>query len=144
MPVASLKMGHGERILVVDDDRAMLEALETLLMGSGFEVELADDAFEAFSRLQVNAAANKKIDLLVADYRMPVTDGLSLIKRSRQLRTDLPAILMTGCREPAIEKEIHSLGGCEYLEKPFSHKKFLKVISQLLTGSNEKNKSSAH
>jgi len=144
MPVVSLKMGHGKRILVVDDDRAMLEALETLLMSSGFEVELAGDAFDAFSRLQTNAAANKRIDMLIADYRMPVTDGLSLIKRSRQLHRDLSAILMTGYGETAIEKEIRSLGGCGYLEKPFSHKKFLKVISKLLTGSNEKNKSSAH
>ena len=81
------------RVLVVDDDSALLEALpETVrLRLEGVEVETCDSAPEALARIEGN-----DYDVIVSDIKMPGMDGLALLAEIKQRRPSTPTLLITG------------------------------------------------
>ena len=92
-PAAS---GAGSRrsgqILLVDDDRLVLDALTEQLEGLGHRVLAASGGSHALAILQ----AREAVDLLITDLSMPGMNGLALIEQARELRPSLPVILLTG------------------------------------------------
>jgi two-component system, NtrC family, response regulator HydG len=102
------------RILLVDDDFALLETIEEGLVDAGFEVVAMTKSKEA-----VEAVARPDIDALVTDLRMPGIDGLGLLAHSRRAAPDRPVIVMTAFS--AVDSAIESIrnGAYHYLTKPF-------------------------
>jgi two-component system chemotaxis response regulator CheY len=80
------------RVLVVDDDEAIVAMLSRYLLKQGFEVETAADALQALERVE-----QKQIDLVITDLMMPRMDGRELVRRLRiEPKTrELPIIMMT-------------------------------------------------
>ena len=86
---------QGATLLLVDDNPHGLIARRTVLEELGYAVYTGGSGEEALKLF-----ADHKVDLLITDFRMPQMDGVELIARMRQLRSDLPVILLSGFVEP--------------------------------------------
>ncbi|MFW6202038.1 MAG: sigma-54-dependent transcriptional regulator [Gemmatimonadota bacterium] len=104
------------KILLVDDETSILETLEILLRGEGFEVEVANSGREALERLPEAAP-----DAIVADIRMPGISGLDLLSEVRERDPELPVVLMTA--QASLQSAVQAVneGAFYYLQKPFSN-----------------------
>ena len=88
------------RVLVIDNERPILEGMELLLSGWGNIVQTATGLEEALDAL---AAADGKIDMILADYHLNNEDGISVIRTLRtRARRHIPALLITADRTPAV------------------------------------------
>ncbi len=85
----------GATILLVDDNPHGLVARRTVLQELGYVIHTGASGAEALELL-----SRHKVDLVITDFRMPNMDGVELIARMRQLRSDLPIILLSGFVEP--------------------------------------------
>ena len=85
----------GAFILLVDDNRHGLIARRTVLEELGYHVRICESGAEALELF-----ATQPVDLLITDFRMPNMDGVELITRIREMRPELPIILLSGFVEP--------------------------------------------
>jgi two-component system response regulator MprA len=102
------------RVLVVDDDRAVREALRRVLTLAGYEVQTAQDGEQALE-LVVQAVP----DAVVLDVGMPEMDGLEVCRRLRRLGSRVPILMLTA--RDAVSDRIDGLdvGADDYMVKPF-------------------------
>jgi two-component system response regulator MprA len=115
------------RILVVDDDRPVLESLRRSLAFNGYEVDLASDGQQALARL-----AEHRPDAIVLDVMMPRLDGLETCRRLRAAGEELPVLMLTA--RDAVSDRVAGLdaGADDYLPKPFALEELLARLRALL------------
>ena len=130
MSVTSDTAPEGRRILVAEDEPHIRRILSTLLEAASFKVDLASDGREALELLR----SEQPYDLLVTDLMMPHYDGLEVLAALRHMETraELPVVMLTAKGQDADRDRALSLGAREFLTKPFSPKKLLARINQLL------------
>lgn len=115
------------RVLVVEDDRSVREAVERALRFEGFEVLTARDGAEALA-----AVMNERPDVIVLDVMMPFVDGLEATRRIRA-RGDRTPILMLTARETVSDRVAGlDAGADDYLVKPFALEELLARLRALL------------
>ncbi len=115
------------RVLVVEDDRSVREAVERALAFEGYEVLTARDGAEALS-----AVMNEEPDVIVLDVMMPLIDGLEACRRIRA-RGDTTPILMLTARETVSDRVAGlDAGADDYLVKPFALEELLARLRALL------------
>ena len=118
-----------KRVLVADDEIHIVHVVAIKLRNNGYEVTSAENGAEAFK-----LACEKKPDIVVTDFQMPVMTGLELVEKLRQNEAtkDVPVIMLTA-RSFAIEDEQkESLQISECISKPFSPKELLRSIEDIL------------
>jgi two-component system, sensor histidine kinase and response regulator len=117
------------RVLIVDDDMALLEALpEALrLRMSGVTVETADSAAAALDRI-----GEREYDAIVTDIKMPGMDGLELLDEIRARRPDIPTLIITGHGDN--ELVVHALrgGARDFIQKPIDRDYFVAALYQAI------------
>jgi two-component system response regulator MprA len=118
------------RILVVDDEPAVREALERILRLDGFEVAIACDGREAF-RSQAAAPA----DAVLLDVLMPGLDGLEVCRRMRDTGDRTPVLMLTARDEIGDRVAGLEAGADDYLPKPFALEELLARVRALLRRS---------
>src|SRR5438874_9269453 len=120
------------RVLVVDDDRAVREALRRALMLTGYEVRLAEDGAQAIEQV-VQAIP----DAVVLDIGMPGMNGLEVCRRLRLLGNRVPILMLTA-RE-AVSDRVAGLdaGADDYLVKPFDVDELKARLRALLRRSQD-------
>jgi DNA-binding NtrC family response regulator len=122
----------GRRILVVDDERALLEAFASLMRRFRYEAEFFSDPARAVEAIALDPAA---WGLVITDMRMPGLDGLAFVKAVRSLVPGLPVVFMTGFATDELKAAANRLGKVVFLEKPFEFEKvFKETIPGLLGG----------
>jgi signal transduction histidine kinase len=119
----------GARILIVDDDTAMLQALpEALrLRLKAPEIETADSALAALERV-----AAVDFDVIVSDIKMPGMDGLTLLGKIRELRPDTPTLLITGHGERDLAIQALRGGAYDFIQKPIERDYFIASLSRAI------------
>jgi len=117
------------RIMVVDDDPALLEALpETLrLRMNGVTVDTADSAAAALDRI-----ASQNYDAIVTDIKMPGMDGLALLSEIRARRPDTPILIITGHGEHALAVQALRGGANDFIQKPIDRDHFVASLRRAI------------
>jgi CheY-like chemotaxis protein len=119
------------KFLIVDDDQAVLNALDASLTGFGYRVVTAKDGFKAIETIKSSGSRDEPVMFLITDMKMPGINGIELIRSARKLIPGLKAILITAYGDKNVRKDIKNLEGCGYLEKPFEPEKLNKLIMKL-------------
>lgn len=111
------------RVLVVDDEPALLRAIARNLESAGHTVEKANNGREAVALL-----ADRSFDVIVTDIAMPDMNGIQLLCAARERDLDVPVVLMTGA--PTVETSIRAIeyGALRYLVKPFEERVLREVV----------------
>jgi two-component system, OmpR family, response regulator MprA len=118
------------RILVVDDEPAVREALERILRLDGFEVALACDGREA-----VRSQAAAPADAVLLDVLMPGLDGLEVCRRMRDTGDRTPVLMLTARDQVGDRVAGLEAGADDYLSKPFALEELLARVRALLRRS---------
>jgi len=124
------------KILVVDDDPDILEAISMILESQGYKVVTARDGVEGLANLKA-----EKPDLLILDLLMPKMDGFAVCKELQDPRwakyKDIPILILTSVREEASRRRYELETGLEldvddYVEKPVSPDTLLERVGRLV------------
>lgn len=110
------------KILLVDDETAILDALEILFRGEGYEVAVADSGPKALAALE-----DEKPDIVLTDIRMPGAGGLEVLTQARQVDPEMAVILMTA--QASLQSAVRAVneGAYYYLQKPFANDELLAI-----------------
>lgn len=116
-------------ILIVEDDRSLLEVLAYNIEQSGYEVSVAHDGQDG-----LNQAMHKNPDLIVLDLMLPVMDGLEVCRRLRMssLTRDVLVLMLTAKSEEVDQMVGLAMGADDYVTKPFSVRVLAERIKALL------------
>ncbi|HVO10299.1 MAG TPA: EAL domain-containing protein [Vicinamibacteria bacterium] len=111
------------RVLIVEDDRPLLEVYADILVNAGFVVSVAYDSAGALRALQADP-----YDVVLSDVVMPGGNGVDLLRAIRQRDLDMPVVLLTG--SPTVETAVQALemGVLHYLVKPVSSAELVHCI----------------
>ena len=130
-----------EKILIVDDDSDVLDALTMVLESRGYQVITAQDGIEGLDCLKA-----EKPDLMILDLLMPKMDGFGVMKELRDPRwaefSEMPILIQTAVREEASRRRYKletgvELGADDYVEKPTSPDILLARVKKLVKRKQE-------
>ena len=103
-----------QTILVCDDDKQIVEAIDIYLTGEGFQVIKAYDGYEALELLE-----NNSVDLMIVDVMMPGLDGIRTTLKVRET-SSIPIIILSAKSEDADKILGLNIGADDYITKPFN------------------------
>lgn len=116
------------RVLLADDDGAVLNVARRVLQRAGFTVTIALDGTDALAKVR---AQNGDFDVVLSDILMPDMDGIELAVRARSEFHDLPFVFMTGFSDIAKDRE-RARGICEaILGKPFDIHELVETLQEV-------------
>ena len=116
------------RILIVDDEKDQLKALDLGLRSSGFETETAGSAEEAMAVLD---RRNHLVDLVVTDFVMPGVNGLQLLRAIKKKYPFLPVVIMSAKGTDRLAKNAAESGGEKFMHKPFLMEELIREIRKI-------------
>lgn len=117
------------RLLLVDDDAAIRQALGVRLRAVGYEVTSADDGESGLA-----AAIESRPDLIILDIRMPVMDGLTMLTKLRECdeTREIPAIVLSANVAEKTRTEALNRGARYFIEKPYDAVKLVQAVKAAL------------
>jgi len=120
------------RILVAEDEPHIRRILITMLEAENYEVIATPDGRAAITRLE----SEEPIDLVVTDLMMPKASGLEVLAQVQDLehRRSTPVLVLTAKGQDADREAAFKLGAHDFMTKPFSPKKLLARINEILHG----------
>ncbi len=113
------------RMLLVEDDTAMRQMLESLFTAEGFAVSEAASARDA-----LGLAREHDFDVVLSDIKMPGKSGIELVSDLRELRPATPVVLMTAFGTPDTEVDALNAGAFDYAPKPFEPETVLSMVKR--------------
>jgi CheY-like chemotaxis protein len=125
-----LPRGHGEVILVVDDEAAIRRITQTSLETYGYRVLTASDGIEAIA---LYAQHKKEISLVVIDMMMPNMDGLTTIRTLRKIKPQVKIIAVSGLASNDKLAQVATLGVKTFISKPYTTEELLNTINGVLS-----------
>lgn len=121
----SIQQNSSPRVLIVDDDQALLQVLPRTisLRVPSAHVDTASSGQEALAHLQ-----EQQYDVVVSDIKMPGMDGLALLARVQELQPDTPTLLITGHGEHNLAIQALRGGAYDYIQKPVERDNFIAAL----------------
>ena len=121
-------MQHEPVVYAIDDDEAVRQSLEFLLKTAGIAVRSFDSA-KAFLEIlpQIRSGC------IVTDVRMPEVTGIDLLRRVKELKIDVPVIVITGHGDVALAVDAMKMGAVDFLEKPFDDDLLISAVRSALS-----------
>ncbi len=110
-------------VLIIDDEAAIRESLQTLLELEGYEVETASDGDEGLARL-----ADHPYDLVLLDFAMPERNGIDILQDIRERDSELAVIMITAYG--TVENAVNAMqaGATNFIQKPWDNEKLLADV----------------
>ena len=120
----------GTHILLIDDDDAVLDMVETALGHYGMEVHACSDGAQALSRLE--SPGSPSFDLVISDINMEGMDGFEVIRQVKAIAPRLPVVLMTG--QASVDYAIRAmrLGASNLFMKPLAMRELVQAVFHLV------------
>ncbi len=115
------------KIVVIDDERIILELTSMVLTSRGFEVHLAEDAIAGLELVE-----KLRPEVVLLDYMMPRMDGLTALKRIRREFPETYVVMFTGKGSEEVAVELMKAGASDYILKPFSNQNLVERIETVL------------
>jgi DNA-binding NtrC family response regulator len=115
------------RVLVVDDEAIVLKSCRRVLEAEGCEVLLAGSVAEALPVVATQAPW-----LLLVDVKMPVHDGMYLMRRLKDKGVVIPVVVMSGYSTLETIREAERLGAVAFIAKPFTPDELLDIVRPVL------------
>jgi DNA-binding response OmpR family regulator len=115
------------RILLVDDERDLVDAYTRLLARAGYDCLAAFDHDQAIAKIEIES-----FDLMITDLSLPRRSGLEIIRRARSGGRPVPVIVMTGHNTPDLNAAAREAGADTCLLKPVSIAELTRVIRETL------------
>jgi signal transduction histidine kinase/ActR/RegA family two-component response regulator len=128
-PADALPRGHGETVMIVDDERVLVTLAEETLAELGYEPVGFDSSLAA---LQAFREEPKRFDLVLTDETMPDLTGTELAREMRQLRPDMPIILMSGYSGALLNERAQAAEVIDVLRKPLVRRDIAVPVSRAL------------
>ena len=122
-----------KNIWVVDDDESIRWVLEKGLAESGMDVQTFDSANKVIKKLET-----ENPQLILTDIRMPGPSGIELLDKVKELRPDIPVIIMTAHSDLDSAVESYEHGAWEYLPKPFDIEEAVSMVQRATAADEEK------
>lgn len=119
-----------EKILVVDDDIAILEILEEFLKRAGYEPRCFLDAQDSITSIR-----HEKYDLAIVDLKLGIRNGLEVMKAFHENNPDMPVIILTGFGTVESAVEAMDLGAFSYFTKPIKKDELLFEVKRAMEKS---------
>lgn len=116
-----------QNVFVVDDEPNVLQALGETLKNLGVEVTCFVDPSRCLEQVQA-----QQCDLVVTDLKMPVMDGIELLKRVKKIAPLVPVVILTGYADVPTAVTGIKAGAEDFLEKPFVKKDLLQRLKSIL------------
>ena len=116
------------RILIVDDEKDQLKALDLGLRSNGFETKTAGSADEAISLLD---RQSHSVDLVLTDFVMPGMNGLQLLRAIKKKYPFLPVVIMSAKGTGRLAKNAAESGGEKFMHKPFLMEELIREIRKI-------------
>ena len=129
-PVSQAALPQGkERVLVVDDEPAVVEMTSDSLKRLGYQVTTAGSGQEGWEKFR---KAPGDFDLVLTDHVMPGLTGMRLAENMLELRKDMPIILFTGYSETVSPQKAKAAGIAEFLYKPVVARELAEIVRRVL------------
>jgi DNA-binding response OmpR family regulator len=119
-----------KKILVIDDDPKIVQALQIRLKSAGYEVLTAADGVYG-----LRLAMEGKPDLVLLDIMMPVGGGFSVAHRLREQASDIPVVFITASKQQELREMADTLGAVGFIEKPYEFEAVLALVTEVLMAS---------
>ncbi|MBW2520808.1 MAG: response regulator, partial [Deltaproteobacteria bacterium] len=116
-----------EKILVIDDERMILDLTSMVLTNKGYSVLTINNALEGYQIIE-----RHKPSLVLLDYMMPVVNGLEALKEIRKRFPETYVIMFTGKGSEEVAVELMKAGAADYILKPFSNTNLIERIENVL------------
>ncbi len=120
-------MTQNTRLLIIDDDQAILDVYEGLLSRHGYTVATCRDSTNVVGLLKSGT-----YDVILLDIRMPGIEGTDLLPLIKKIQPSVPVILVSAYCDESERDYYTSLGAVAAISKPFSHETLLDAISRVL------------
>jgi two-component system repressor protein LuxO len=117
------------RILVIDDEPSVADALRVILEDCGFGVVVA-----ATGRDGIEHARRARFGVTITDLRLPDVDGLDVIRAVRETDASAAVILITAHHTPEIQAQARERGAVGVIAKPFLPAEIIRTVAAALTG----------
>jgi DNA-binding response OmpR family regulator len=125
-----------KKVLIVEDDKVTQELISFKLKREGFEVQTADNGWDALEFVN-----REKVDLIVSDIMMPHISGLSLLSLiNRFYYANIPVIMISSLDKDEVVMSAMGLGANDFLRKPLNFSVLVKRIKKLLNIKGDENK----
>ena len=121
-----------EKILIVDDDDGVREMLADFFEVLGFRSIVASNGREALDILDKH-----QVSLVISDIKMPVMDGIEMLRRIKKRHTDLDVILITGYEPDYSRNSVKEAGASDYIAKPFNIDLIERKVRLIMGRRNE-------
>lgn len=118
---------HAERVLIVDDDRGIVECVKWILEAKGYDCAVTYSGADGIAMLQTRG-----FDLVITDLKLPDMTGLEIIEAVKNMELDMPVILMTSFSSVQSAIEALRKGAVDYIIKPFHNDDFGFAIDRAM------------
>ena len=127
VPSESLSTGKKISVVIIDDDRNILELTSLILSKSGFQTYIAGHACEGFELI-----ARHSPELVMLDYMMPDMDGLTALQQIKTRFPDTYVVMLTGKGSEEVAVELMKNGASEYVLKPFNNRNLVERLQNVV------------
>ncbi len=125
-------MSDKAKILIVDDEPLIRDALAFKLTKDGYDVDTAEDGEKAIQKIE-----SEEYQIIISDIMMPFISGFELVKILKERGTDAPVLMLTSLNSETAVLKAFDLGADDFMTKPFSPNELSVRIKKLLKNAQK-------